>query len=186
MKKILMSIVAVFAAMSMNAQVYLGGSVAFEAWSSQKLAGDKSETVFKIMPEIGYNINDEWAIGTVIGYMSDKFNGVNGVSENAFVFNPYARYTFLNLDKVNVFVDGGFGFYTYKWKYEGIKGEAQNAWEVGLKPGVAVNLNDKLSFVTHFGFFGYRDADETPVFGRNGFGLDASGNALTFGLYWNF
>ena len=76
MKKFLMTIVAAFAAVSMNAQMYLGGSFAFEAWSSQKLAGDKSETVFKIMPEIGYNLNEEWAIGTVIGYMNDKFNGI--------------------------------------------------------------------------------------------------------------
>ena len=76
MKKILMTMVAVFAAMNMNAQVYIGGSVALEAWSSQRLAGDKSETAFKLMPEIGYNLNEKWSIGTVIGYQSDKFNGV--------------------------------------------------------------------------------------------------------------
>ena len=34
MKKILMTLVAAFAAVSMNAQVYIGGSFAFEAWSS--------------------------------------------------------------------------------------------------------------------------------------------------------
>ena len=79
MKKILMTIAAVFAAVSMNAQVYVGGSLAFESWSSQKLAGDKSETVFKLLPEIGYNLSDEWAIGTVIGYQSDKFHGVEGI-----------------------------------------------------------------------------------------------------------
>ena len=94
MKKIVLTMVAALAAVSMNAQVYIGGSVAIEAWSSQKLAGDKSETAFKIMPEIGYNLSDEWAIGTVIGYQSDKFNGVNGVSESAFSIAPYARYTF--------------------------------------------------------------------------------------------
>ena len=102
--------VAAFAAMSMNAQLYVGGSFAFEAWSSQKKAGDKSETVFKLMPEIGYNLTDEWAIGTVIGYQSDKFNGVNGISESAFTIAPYARYTFTKLGKVNLFVDGGVGF----------------------------------------------------------------------------
>lgn len=180
MKKILMSIVAVFAAMSMNAQVYLGGSVAFEAWSSQKLAGDKSETVFKIMPEIGYNINDEWAIGTVIGYMSDKFNGVNGVSENAFVFNPYARYTFAKLGKVNFFVDGGVDFTT----------ASKADWTelaVGLKPGLAVNLTNNVSFVSHIGFIGYDlinpDGDENNT---SKFGLNLSGSDVTFGLYFSF
>ena len=36
MKTFLMTIAAAIAAVSVNAQVYLGGSVAFEAWSSQK------------------------------------------------------------------------------------------------------------------------------------------------------
>ena len=110
MKKFLMTIAAAFVAVSMNAQVYVGGSLNFSAMSSQKLAGDQSETVFKILPEIGYNLNEEWAIGTVIGYENNKWEGVadanstahfgnfiagNTNSESAFTFNPYVRYTFL-------------------------------------------------------------------------------------------
>ena len=129
MKKILMTLVAVFAAVNMSAQVYIGGSFAFEAWSSQKLAGDKSETVFKVMPEIGCNLSEEWAIGTVIGYQSDKFNGVDGVSESAFTFAPYARYTFAQAGKVNLFVDGGVGFTS----------ASKNDWTeltIGFAPGL--------------------------------------------------
>ena len=172
--------VAALAAVSMNAQVYIGGSVAIEAWSSQKLAGDKSETAFKIMPEIGYNLSDEWAIGTVIGYQSDKFNGVNGVSESAFSIAPYARYTFAKLGKVNLFVDGGLAFTS----------ASKADWTeiaVGFQPGLAVNLNDKLSFVAHVGFLGYENekvkgADKST----NTFGFDLNGNNLSFGVYYNF
>lgn len=180
MKKILMTMVAAFAAVSMNAQVYVGGSFAFEAWSSQKLAGDKSETVFKIMPEIGYNINNEWAIGTVIGYQNDKFNGVNGVSESAFTIAPYARYTFSKLGKVNLFVDGGVGFTS----------ASKADWtelEVGFKPGLAVNLTDNLSFVSHIGFIGYDllnpDGDDNNI---SMFGLSLDATDITFGLYYSF
>lgn len=175
-----MTIVAAVAAVSVNAQVYLGGSVAFEAWSSQKLAGDKSETVFAILPEVGYNLSDEWAIGTVIGYQSDKFNGVNGVSESAFTFNPYARYTFAKLGKVNFFVDGGVDFTTASkadW----------NEIAVGFKPGLSVNLTDNVSFVSHLGFIGWDqfnpDGDDNNI---SKFGLNLSGANLTFGLYYNF
>ena len=185
MKKIVLTMVAAFAAMSMNAQVYIGGSVAFEAWSSQKKAGDKSETVFKIMPEIGYNLNEEWAIGTVIGYQNDKFNGVKfgdtyAASESAFTVAPYARYTFSKLGKVNLFVDGGVGFTS----------ASKADWtelEVGFKPGLAVSLTDNLSFVSHIGFIGYDllnpdgDDNNTSKFGLN---LDATN--ITFGLYYNF
>ena len=185
MKKILMTIVAVFAAMNMSAQLYLGGSFAFQAWESQKLVGDKSETVFKLLPEIGYNLNDEWAIGTVIGYQSNKFSGIEydrfgAPSESAFTFNPYVRYTFAKLGKVNLFVDGGVDFTTasdYDWNSVGI----------GLKPGLAVNLTDKLSFVSHVGFLGWEqfnpDGDDNNI---SEFGIDLSGANLTFGLYFSF
>ena len=175
-----MTMVAAFAAVSMNAQVYVGGSVAFEAWSSQKLAGDKSETVFKLMPEIGYNINNEWAIGTVIGYQNDKFNGVNGVSESAFTIAPYARYTFSKLGKVNLFVDGGVGFTSAS------KADLTEL-EVGFKPGLAVNLTDNLSFVSHIGFIGYDllnpDGDDNNI---SMFGLSLDATDITFGLYYSF
>ena len=172
--------VAAFAAMSMNAQLYVGGSFAFEAWSSQKKAGDKSETVFKLMPEIGYNLTDEWAIGTVIGYQSDKFNGVNGISESAFTIAPYARYTFTKLGKVNLFVDGGVGFTS----------ASKADWtelQIGFLPGLAVNLTDNLSFVSHIGFIGYDlvnpDGDDNNI---SKLGLSLDGTDISFGLYYTF
>ena len=166
--------------MSVNAQVYVGGSLGINAWSSQKNAGDRSETTFTILPEVGYNLNDEWAVGTVIGYVSDKWTGVNGISESAFTFNPYARYTYLKAGKVSLFVDGGVDFTTASkadW----------NELAIGLKPGVAVSLSDNISFVSHLGFIGYDvlnpDGDDNNT---SKFGLDLNGNNLTFGLYFNF
>jgi hypothetical protein len=186
MKKILMTLAAAFVAVSMSAQVYLGGSVGVNAWSTQKLAGDKSETTFSILPEIGYNINDEWAVGAVIGYSSDKFNGLTDrlvgvtLSESAFTFDPYVRYTFAKAGSVNFFVDGGVDFTTAKkadW----------TGLAVGLKPGLSVNLSDNLSFVSHLGFIGWQqlnpDGDDNNI---NKTGVDLSSSNLTFGLYFNF
>ena len=180
MKKLFSLIAVAFVAMSVNAQVYVGGSLGIDAWSSQKNAGDRSETTFTILPEVGYNLNDEWAVGTVIGYVSDKWVGVNGISESAFTFNPYARYTYLKAGKVSLFVDGGVDFTTASkadW----------NELAIGLKPGLAVSLSDNISFVSHLGFIGYDvynpDGDDNNI---SKFGLDLSGNNLTFGLYFNF
>lgn len=180
MKKLFSLIAVAFVAMSVNAQVYVGGSLGINAWSSQKNAGDRSETTFTILPEVGYNLNDEWAVGTVIGYVSDKWVGVNGISESAFTFNPYARYTYLKAGKVSLFVDGGVDFTTASkadW----------NELAIGLKPGVAVSLSDNISFVSHLGFIGYDvlnpDGDDNNT---SKFGLNLDGNNLTFGLYFNF
>ena len=49
MKKIFMTLVAVCFAATMNAQVYVGGSLGFNAWSSQENAGDRSETTFRFL-----------------------------------------------------------------------------------------------------------------------------------------
>lgn len=186
MRKFLLSIVIACAAFSAQAQVYVGGELGF--WRDY----DANETSLKILPEVGYNLDEKWSVGTVIGY---GYNYDNGFKTNAFVIAPYARYTFAKLGPVNLFLDGGFGFSTFKVKADGGKSsDAQNAWEVGVKPGISVNLTEKLSFVSHIGFLGWRDADEVEFggetysggFGSNGLGFDLSGNAITFGLYYNF
>ena len=183
MKKFLMTMAAAFVAVSMSAQVYVGGSLSVNAWNSQKNAGDKSETAFKFMPEIGYNINDEWAVGTVVGYMSDKFNGIAsraGLSESAFNINPYVRYTYLKTGKVSLFVDGSFDFVS-------ASKQDWNEMAFGLKPGLAVSLTDNISFVSHIGFIGYDvfnpDGDDNNI---SKCGVDLTGENLTFGLYFNF
>ena len=189
MKKILMTIAAAFVAVSMSAQIYVGGSVAVNSFSSQKLAGDRSETAFKFMPEVGYNLNEEWAVGCAFGYESDKFNMIKDPlrdpkgkfnSESAFSINPYARYTYLKAGKVNLFVDGGVEFTS----------ASKADWTrlaFGVKPGLAVNLTDQISFVSHLGFIGFDqfnpDGDDNNT---TKVGVDLSGANLTFGLYFNF
>jgi len=181
MKKIIMTLAAAIIAVSASAQVYMGGSVGI---SSVKIGGGDSETTYKVLPEIGYNLNDKWAIGAYLGFgkgacdlQNDAFN--NGTQEY-FTIQPYARYTFVKSQYVNVFMDGGLGYTHYN--------DVANMFSVGLRPGVAVNLGAKLSFVTHFGFLGYHnlDPDMDGAKSSSAFGLDLSGENITFGLYYNF
>ena len=174
MKKIMMTIAAAFVATAMNAQGYIGGGLGFQTSSYD----GESTTTWTIMPEVGYNLNDSWAIGAVVGY------GESGKDESkvkSFTVSPYARYTVAKLNMVNVFLDGGVG---YGYVEQG--GVKVNDFNVGIKPGVAVNLNDKLSFVAHFGFLGYQNdkvkGDDKSV-NTFGFNLD---NNVSFGLYLNF
>lgn len=175
MKKLMMIAAMMVAAVSANAQVYVGGSVGF---SVSKPSGGESTTTWSLLPEVGYNLNENWAVGTVIGY------GESGKSPNKakrFEFSPYARYTAVKLNNINVFLDGGVSYVN-----SDIAGTKTNGFEVGIKPGVAVNLDEKLSFVTHIGFLGY---DYSKVKGASGgtssFGLSLD-NSVSFGLYYNF
>ncbi len=175
MKKILLTLTLAVASLAASAQVYLGGEVGF--WRDYQ----DNQTTFSLAPEVGYNLSDKWALGIALGYQHVY---TEGTKINAFTVNPYARWTYASFGPVNLFLDGGFDFGTYKVK-DG--GDAVNAWGIGVKPGLAVNLTEKLSFVAHVGFLGFRDADDelSSVYNR-GFGFDLDGNSLQFGLYYNF
>ena len=185
MKKIMMTLAAVAVAATMNAQVYLGGGIGLGTSSYD----GNSETYFKIIPEIGYNLDENWAVGMTIGYGESKTkikNYTNGTTDTekvkTFAIAPYARYTFAKFDHVNLFVDGTVGY-----QYENFAGTKINTFGIGFKPGVAVNLNDKLSFVAHVGFLGYENEKvKGDSKSTNSFGLDLTGNNLSFGVYYNF
>lgn len=188
MKKLLFTLAAVVISLTASAQVYLGGEVGF--WRNY----DANHTNFSLVPEIGYNLDENWAIGTTIGY---DYNYAKGIKVNSFEVAPYARYTFVKFDNVSLFLDGGFGFATSKAKYKSYSSDSYNSWEIGIKPGVKVDLTSKLSFIAHIGFLGYRDNDDisaadyklsvpTGAFGEKGFGFKVNGNDLKFGLLYNF
>lgn len=181
MKKIFMTVVAAAMAVSMNAQGYFGGSIGV---ASVKLGGSDAETTYKFVPEVGYNLNDDWAIGVALGYQKGACDLLIGtyaqdVETEIFMVNPYVRYTALKTKYVNVFVDGGVGFGSVK--------DYGTAFNIGLRPGVSVGFNDKIGFVAHFGFVGFDsfspkgDGDSS-----NMVGVDLNGNNITFGLYFNF
>jgi len=179
MKKFLFSLAAAVITLTASAQVYVGGQVGL--WRNW----DANHTNFSIVPEVGYNLNENWAIGTSIGYL---YNYNDGEKINAVVVAPYARYTYAKFDAVSLFLDGGFGFQTYKVSPKhGKSGDSQNGWQIGIKPGVKVDLTSKLSFVAHVGFFGYQDSDDdVSAWGEDGFGFKLDGSNLNFGLYYNF
>lgn len=170
---------AVVITLGASAQIYVGGEVGF--W--RNWTNGANETSAAVLPEAGYCLDKTWAIGSQIGWM---YTYKSGVKTNTFIVTPYVRWTYVKFDAVSLFVDGGFGFGTYKMSGNGVDDDSHNAWNVGVKPGVAVNLTEKLSFVAHVGFFGYSDADDYSPFGETGFGFDVNGSNLGFGLYYNF
>ena len=96
--------------------------------------------------------------------------------------NPYARYTFVHTKYINVFVDGSLGYgHVYN------AGNDIDTWSVGARPGIAVNLNEHLSFVSHVGFLGWQQRKNNNTSGKvSKYGLDLDGNNIAFSLYYNF
>ena len=177
MKKVLFLLVVALISVSAYAQnLYVGGSVGF--WRNST----ENNTEFSILPELGYNINNKWAVGASFGY-SHEYD--NGVSLNLGKFNPYARYTFFNSGKVNLFVDGcvdlGFG----SARVNGESSDTAVTYAFGFKPGIAYNISDKFSLVAHVGMLGYQGGNDASHADDQG-GLMLNGNNLSFGFYYNF
>ena len=184
MKKTLMTLAILFVAVCANAQVFVGGTAGVASTGGE---GVSDETTFKILPEIGYNINSNWAVGAVLGYEKGSFSMLNPNSPatgdvKAFEIAPYARYTFLHTKVVNLFVDGGIGFASGTSAHKDF-----TAFHIGLQPGLTVNLNSHISLVSKVGFLGYEAVNpEGDHNNTHAFGLGLNGNNIQFGVYYNF
>ena len=168
MKKVVLLLFVACVTLSANAQFYVGGSTSL--W-----LGDES-TNFSLAPEVGYVLNDRWAIGTEIGYVYEK---LGTIKVHGFGLSPYARFTYLKLGKVGLFVDGGLDYIVAKSEYT----DAAHGVRLGLKPGVALSLTERLSLVAKFGFLGF-DHDYNGLGNSGGFSF--TGNDLSFGFYVSF
>jgi len=175
MKKIMMTLAAVCVAATMNAQLYIGGGVGY----SNTKYGDSKQNTFELLPEIGYNLSEDWAVGAQVGYSYSKNDGVK---TNGFQFSPYLRRNLVKWEKVNLFCDLGLGY-----AYQKTGDVKVNAFSVGLYPGVSVNLNDKISFVTKIGALAYTTAKQKGASDSvNNFAIGLDGADLSFGIYYNF
>lgn len=173
MKKIFTSMTLALVTMAMSAQVYVGGGI--NAWRDT----DKNKTQIGMSPEVGYKLNDKWALGMGLEY---GYSHTKGDDAHKFAANPYLRYTAFYMGPVSVFADITGGVAVNKMD----EGGTDTGWQAGIQPGVMVTLTPQLSFLAHTGFFGYRDTDDYGYFGDNGFGFKMSTSDLRFGLLWNF
>lgn len=187
MKKLFSSLIALLATVAASAQVYVGGEVGL--WRNT----DDNHTSFTVAPQVGYNLNDKWAIGLEFMYNHEYYDGVKA---NGAGVAPYARYTVAKAGPVSFMLDGGVGFATYKAKYKEYESDSYNAWQIGITPAIKVSLTKKVDFIASLGFLGYRDNDDmadvdgekvsAPAFGEKGFGFSFSSNDLKFGVVYNF
>ena len=119
---------------------------------------DLDKTTFSISPEFGYGLNEKWSVGLA----------------------PYARFSYYENDIVRLFLDMGFGVSINKQKHT----DADAGFELGVKPGIAVKLNDNFSFVSKVGFAGFRQ--DYRGTSNSGFGVYADGEAISIGIEYAF
>ena len=177
MKKIMLSLAMALVSVCASAQVYIGGTAGI---SSNKIGGGDSKTAYTLMPEIGYEFNNKWEAGLEIGIKKGEVCKLSPVGESTtFTVAPYVRYTAVETKLVNLFLEGTIGYNSYS------KGGGE-AYEVGIKPGLAVKLSDHVNFITKVGFLGYKGY--SPDHGDNSstFGVNVDASNISFGAIYKF
>jgi hypothetical protein len=192
MRKKLIALVALLAMVTMgaNAQVYVGGSLGFTSSKMDNGGADQDGTSYKIMPEIGYQLDDMLSIGVQVGYSHGyaSFGGItvtdfmstlntigsayvdineDGMKLNSFTFAPYIRYNVLELGGMaKLFVEGSVGYTNIKTdnapKAAGYGGGEMkmDVLEIAVRPGIELALSDQISAIAKVGSLGYMQAKE--------------------------
>ncbi len=190
----MMTLVAAAMATTMNAQWYIGGGlgVGFDKTATPTTAVINNlpvtveqtvkTTTFSILPEIGYNINENWAIAGKIAVGGEsRYKEEHGAlvekSVTTFTVSPYARYTFAQIDDLSFFVDGGIHFTSYG-KDNG------SSFGIGIQPGLAYKVADGVTLAAKFGYFGWKTYDKEAG-NKDQCGLGIDGNNLEFGIYFD-
>lgn len=177
MKKIFMSLAVALVSLCASAQVYVGGTMGI---SSNKIGDGDSKVAYKFLPEIGYQFNKQWSVGLEFGLQKGNPCTISAVGDQTtYEVAPYVRYNFVNSKLFDVFMEGTVG-------YGRVNKVNADIFEIGIKPGVALNLSDKFSLITKVGFLGYRGY--SPEHGKSSstFGLDLDGTNIQFGAIVKF
>lgn len=199
MKKVFLTLaIALGVATASNAQdannMWVGGTAG--VWSS-KVQGSDSQLSFKVMPEFGFILNENMGVGIALGGAHTHTSVDNGLgfdgntlntkeSVNTYTINPFLRYTFLKGDMGSLFFDAGAA---YKYSKVTNGGSRSEGLEVGFRPGVAVNVSDRIAIIGKFGFLGWQ-YDHTKT-GKvkthsNDFGFDFDMSNIQLGMNLRF
>lgn len=209
MKKIF-AFLALFACVATaNAQFYVGGSFGFTTTSVKD--GDSGSS-YKIIPDFGYQVNDDISVGLQIGYShglasfgsitaSDfksalstaigAYSDINmdDMKLNGFTISPYVRMNVMKTGGLAVFLEGYFGYNNITMDdTPSVGGKSTlNAFDIGIRPGLTYNLAGNFNLICKLGNVGYMSAKEKEVdTSISRFGVSFDSYNLLFGVQYHF
>ena len=161
---LLVSSNAIFAQINQG-QFMVGGNINFD-YSKHGDDDDNKITTFGVNPNVGYFFIDKLAAGLRLGYGRQKIKSEDDATSD-FNLAPFLRYYFLDAaQKVNVFVDGSYGF----GSSGGDDKTSYNFFQAMAGPAFFLTPNTALEFALYYRSSGgdlYGDDDRLNNFGIN-------------------
>jgi opacity protein-like surface antigen len=197
MKKIILTVAAVFALTFANAQdakestggmgfangdLYLTGTAGF---SSEK-TGDVKTDGFTLSPGLGYFVTDNIAIEGQLTYESSKFdNGGGETKTNGFGIAAGAKYFWTPASQFSLSLGANLSYMSTKVEVGGFDGTEK---EIGLNIPLGLNyfVSNDFAITSSWGGFGYSSNDNggDGAEKTTGFNLGLDLSTITFGLLY--
>lgn len=209
MKKLLLSVVIALGAMTISAQeagsMWIGGTLGGNYSNPNNGISDRTVMTFSVNPEIGYILTENIGIGLRVGYgygrdvSSAEVTTNREITDKTYTRNysisPFVRTTFLKGSLGAFFVDAG-GSIVYSKLKEAYRdsqfpanneegSSKMNLYNLGISPGVAVNVLPNFSLIGKFGFLGYTHS-RGEGYTSNNYGLSLDLDDITFGAIFTF
>ncbi|WP_347052731.1 outer membrane beta-barrel protein [Flavobacterium olei] len=187
MKKIVLAAIAVLGFSFANAQTtgfskgdtFIAGSVGI---ASQK-TGDSKSNGFELVPQAGYFVSENIALGGKLGFTSLKDE--NEIKTSAFKVGAFGRYYFTPASQFSVFGQLGVDYTGYKVKPGDFK---SNELGLGLGLGMSYFLSNHFAIEANWAGLEYsvnnnggHGAEKT-----NSFYLGSDLGAVNFGVLYKF
>lgn len=167
-KRLLTLIIALFGVLSVQAQIWIGGS-------ANATLGKELKT-FSIAPDVGYCIpNTPFSIACAVEYAGTLQNGEDYC--HSVTISPYFRYDICEIgERFSLFVDLVSDFDALEF----------STFDIGLSPGVSFNITDHWSAEFSYGFVGYNWERLSEQEIGHGLELNFKASAAEFGIYYSF
>jgi outer membrane protein len=215
MKKIILTVAAVFALSFANAQdkkessagfskgdVFVSGAITYG--STDDKDADLKTSNFTIAPKLGYFVTENIAIGGQISYSSTKDGDIDNVmgidvsdlgntfSVNTLGFGVFGRYYFTPASQFSLF--GQLGVDYMSATIDEVDGESTtgdnkvNGFGAGLGLGMNYSVSSRFSLEAGVGVLNFMSAKPNAdgFDGVSSFTFGGNWNAITFGLNYKF
>jgi len=197
MKKVILTVAAIFAFGFANAQetteggfangdVFITGAVGFESSKT----GDAKTNGFEVAPSVGFFVSPNIALGGRLGYESaneEAFELDRTIS--TFTIGAFGRYYVTPASKFSVFGELFAGYRTSKFEDNIINEEAKsNGFTIQVAPGVSYFLGKNFAIEATWGVLGY--ATDKPDFdgaeSTDNFAFGLNMRDINLGLIYKF
>ena len=124
-----------------------------------------------------YLLNEDLGFGANLSLQN---HSQQGGSTTYFLLRPFARYYFAHTNPLHFYLEGGLGVSS---------GGGTTGFEIGVRPGMSLELSRLIHLNMYWGFLGYRNKfafSGGEGTSSSGFGLSFSPANLLLGIEFHF